>query len=43
MNSRMKESEEQICDLEYRVIESNQAEKKRKKELWKMRQTLRTQ
>ena len=31
MNTRMEEAEEQISDLEYKVNESNQAEKKREK------------
>ena len=36
MNSRLEEAEEQINDLEARVVESNEAEQKREKELCKM-------
>jgi len=39
MNSRMEESEEQISDLEDKVMENNEAEQK--KELCKMRIDLR--
>ena len=37
MNSSMDEAEEQIDDLEDRVMESSQAEQKREKKLYKMR------
>ena len=37
MNSSMDEAEEQIDDLEDRVMESSQAEQKREKKVYKMR------
>ena len=37
INSRIKEAEEQINDLEDRVMESNQAEEIREEKLFKMR------
>ena len=40
MNSRMEEAEEQINDLENTVLESNQAEQKKKKGLCKTRTDL---
>lgn len=40
MNSRMEEAEEQINDLENTVLESNQVEQKKKKELCKTRTDL---
>ena len=39
MNSRLEESEEWINDLENRVMESNQAEQKRKMNYVKQEQT----
>lgn len=43
MNSKLEEAEEWINDLEYRVMESNQAEQKREKRIMHSKNRLRGQ